>query len=352
MQLPADEDDAGALWPARSVETNIFTASKQIVMAVSPQLYTAAEVALRDCLGVQPGERVAVITDEPCRAIGLAIFEVVKDFGNEVFLVEITPRRTHGEEPPAPVADLMQDVDVVLIPTSKSMTHTNARRSAQAKGVRIATLPGVTEDMMIRCMNADYHAIAELTNRLAALMNETSVIRVTSPGGTNITLPVKGRKAIASHGLFREKGMGGNLPTGEAFLAPLEGLSQGVVVVDGSMAGVGICTTPIRIVVRDGYAEEIMGGEEARELARLLSIHGRPSRNVAEFGIGTNDRAQITGVILEDEKVLGTVHIAFGDNVTMGGTINVQSHLDGLILFPSVWFDEKKIMEDGNLLVR
>ncbi len=318
---------------------------------ISPELYSAAQVAVRDCMGLQPGERAAVITDEPCRAIGLAMFHVVKDFGNEVFLVEITPRRTNGEEPPPEVAEMMQKMDVVLIPTSKSMTHTNAKRSAQAKGVRIATLPGVTEDMMVRCMNADYHKIAELTNKLVAIMEPTSVIRVTSPAGTDITMPMKGRKAIPSHGLFREKGKGGNLPTGEAFLAPLEDQSHGVVIVDGSMAGVGICKTSIKIVVKDGYAGEITGGEEAKKLVELLAIHGQLSRNVAEFGIGTNDKAKITGVILEDEKVLGTVHIAFGDNVSMGGTINVQSHLDGLILSPTVWFDDKKIMENGKLLV-
>lgn len=319
--------------------------------AVSPELYSASQIAVRDCMGLQPGERVMVITDEPCRSIGQAIFRVTQDFGNDVFLIEITPRRTHGEEPPPEVAELMQRVDLVLCPTSKSMTHTNAKRAAAAKGVRVCTLPGVTEDMMVRCMNADYFKIADLTNKLAALMDQTSVIRVTAPGGSDMMMPVKGRKTIPSHGLFREKGRGGNLPTGEAFLAPLEGQSQGVVVVDGSMSGIGIVKTPLRIEVRDGFAEEITGGEEATKLKSLLELHGRLSRNVAEFGIGTNDRAKITGLILEDEKVLGTIHIAFGDNVTMGGTVNVQSHLDGLVLSPTVWFDDRKIMEHGRLLV-
>ncbi|MEX0736957.1 MAG: aminopeptidase [Bacteroidota bacterium] len=320
-------------------------------MAVSPELYSASQIAVRDCMGLQPGERVMVITDEPCRSIGQAIFRVTQDFGNDVFLIEITPRRTHGEEPPPEVAEFMQRVDLVLCPTSKSMTHTNAKRAAAAKGVRVCTLPGVTEDMMVRCMNADYFKIADLTNKLAAMMDQTSVIRVAAPGGTDITMPVKGRKTIPSHGLFREKGRGGNLPTGEAFLAPLEGQSQGVVVVDGSMSGIGIVKTALRIEVRDGFAEEITGGEEATKLKGLLELHGRLSRNVAEFGIGTNDRAKITGLILEDEKVLGTIHIAFGDNVTMGGTVNVQSHLDGLVLSPTVWFDDRKIMEEGRLLV-
>jgi leucyl aminopeptidase (aminopeptidase T) len=279
------------------------------------------------------------------------MFQVAKDFGNDVILIEITPRQTHGEEPPPEVAELMQQEDVVLIPTSKSMTHTNAKRSAQAKGVRVATLPGVTEDMMVRCMNADYHKIAELTNMIGDHMETTSIIRVKAPGGTDITMPVKGRKAIRSHGLFREKGKGGNLPTGEAFLAPLEGQSEGIVVVDGSMAGIGMLKEPIRITVKKGYAEDIQGGADAEKLVQLLEIHGRLCRNVAEFGIGTNDRAKLTGVILEDEKVLGTVHVAFGDNATMGGNVHVQSHLDGLILSPTVWFDDRMVMENGKLLV-
>lgn len=320
-------------------------------MTYSHGLLSASRTAIVDCMGLQPNERVAIVTDEPCKAIGLAMEQVVRGLGNPVELLEIPPRRTHGEEPPPEVAALMLTMDVVLVPTSKSMTHTNAKRNAQAQGVRVATLPGVTEDMMVRCMNADYHAIADLTNRLGDMMERTKTVRVTSPAGTDLTMPIEGRKALRSHGLFRKKGEGGNLPTGEAYVAPIEEHSQGIAVFDGSMAGIGILTEPIRVHVRNGYAREIAGGAEAKRLIDLLAIHGQQSRNVAEFGIGTNERAKITGVILEDEKVLGTIHVAFGDNVSMGGSVNVQSHLDGLVKFPTVWFDEAMIMQHGKLLV-
>jgi len=56
-------------------------------------------------------------------------------------------------------------------------------------------------------------------------------------------------------------------------------------------------------------------------------------------------------VILEDEKVMGTIHIAFGDNKSMGGSVRVASHLDGLVKNPTVWFDDRKIMESGKLLI-
>jgi leucyl aminopeptidase (aminopeptidase T) len=317
---------------------------------MSPQLLSASTVAIRDCMGARPGESILVITDEPLRAIGHALRRAAKDLGHEVVLVEILPRQTNGEEPPAPVAELMTKMDVVLCPTSKSLTHTDARRAASAAGARIGTLPGVTEDIMVRCMNADYTRIAERTHRLCALMEAARVIRVQAPSGTDVTLPIAGRKALASSGLFREKGTWGNLPTGEAYLAPVEGASNGLVVVDGSMAGIGMLSAPIRITVRDGFAEEITGGPEAGQLTALLDRHGRDARVVAEFGIGTNDRARLTGVILEDEKVMGTIHIAFGDNKSMGGSVRVASHLDGLVKEPTVWFDDQLIMKEGKFV--
>ena len=320
-------------------------------MIISPELRSAALIAVRDCMGVQPGERVLVVTDAPLRTIGYATFEAARELTTEVLLIEMTPRQSNGAEPPAEVAALMTQVDVVLCPTSKSLTHTDSRRAASAKGVRVATLPGVTEEVMVRCMNADYTEIAARTFRICDLMRQTKVVRVTAPAGTDVTLPIEGREAHASSGLFREKGLWGNLPTGEAYLAPIEGLSNGIVVVDGSMASVGMVDQPIRIVVKDGYATDITGGASARRLVDLLEPHGKDARTVAEFGVGTNDRAILTGVILEDEKVMGTIHIAFGDNKSMGGSVRVASHLDGLIKQPTVWFDERKVMEGGRLLV-
>ena len=320
-------------------------------MQISAALLDAATVAVRDCMGTRPGERVLVVTDEPLRTIGYALRQAAVALGHEVVLVEITPRRTNGEEPPPEVAALMRQMDVVLCPTSKSLTHTDARRAASAAGTRVATLPGVTEDVMVRCMNADYHRIAARTHRLCDLMATTARIRVTAPGGTDIVMPIEGRTPWASSGLFREPGQSGNLPTGEAYLAPLEGGSQGVVVVDGSMAGIGLLETPIRITVEDGYATTIEGGAEAARLVALLEPHGRDGRTVAEFGIGTNDRATIIGVILEDEKVMGTIHVAFGDNKSMGGSVRVASHLDGLVRSPTVWFDDRLVMDAGRLLI-
>ncbi len=315
------------------------------------QLEAAARTALETCLAVKAGETVLVITDEPKREIGTAIWRVAKTLGAEAMLTEIMPRSRNGEEPPAPIAALMAASSVVLCPTSKSLTHTAARREACAHGARIATLPGITEDMMIRCLAADYNAIAERSQRLSVALESGKEVRVTSPAGTDIRLIRGDRRAKPDTGFYLNPGEYGNLPAGETFFAPIEGTAQGVVVFDGAMAGVGKVKTPIRIMVRDGIAVDITGGPEAQKLNELIDPLGEAARNIAELGIGTNDRAQITGVILEDEKVMGTVHIALGDNMSMGGTVSVPSHLDGLILQPTVYVDGRMIMEDGKLLV-
>jgi leucyl aminopeptidase (aminopeptidase T) len=316
------------------------------------RLDTASKIAIRDCMGAKKNEKILVITDEQKREIGLSLHENAIRLGYFSLLVEMKSGKINGEEPPAQIAELMQKFDVVFCPTAKSLTHTDARRSASAKGVRIATFPGITKDVMIRGMNADYKAISKRTIKLQKILEKGKEIRVTAQAGTDISFKIAGRKIIPSKGLFHAKGESGNLPTGETFLAPVEGTSNGVFVVDGSMAGLGLIQNAnIRIEVKDGFATKISGGNVAKKLKTMLDKAGKEARNIAEFGIGTNDSAKLSGVLLEDEKVMGTIHIALGNNVSMGGSVNVPIHLDGVVKKPTVWMDGKMLMKDGKLLV-
>ncbi|MCZ7612117.1 MAG: aminopeptidase [Ignavibacteriaceae bacterium] len=315
------------------------------------KLDTASQIAIRDCMGAKKDEKILVITDEVKREIGLSLYENAIRLGYTSLLVEMKSGKINGEEPSPEVTELMQKFDVVFCPTAKSLTHTNARRAASAKGVRIATFPGITKDVMIRGMNADYKSISKRTIRLTELLETGSEIKVTAPAGTDISFSIKGRKAYASKGLFHAKGESGNLPTGEAFLAPVEGTANGVFVTDGSFAGLGLIkNVNIRIEVVNGYATKISGGTLAKKLKQQLDSVGKEARNIAEFGIGTNDSARLSGVLLEDEKVMGTIHIALGNNVSMGGSVNVPIHLDGVVKKPTVWMDGKMLMKDGKLL--
>jgi len=315
------------------------------------KLMEAARVAVRECLALRAEELALVVTDSNKRRIGEAIWEAAKEVGSDAVLVEMIPREMNGEEPPRAIAGAMGAADVVLAPTTKSITHTESRREACAAGARVATLPGITEESMARALFADYAAIAGRGRKLAAILTEGSEAYVTTPAGTELRMSIAGREGKADTGLIHRRGDYGNLPGGEGFIAPVEGSAEGVLVVDGSMAGVGLLSEPIRITVEGGLAVRVEGGNGAKVLEGLLERTGRDARNVAELGIGTNDKATITGLVLEDEKVMGTVHIALGDNASMGGRVRVPLHLDGVLLRPTLSIDGAKVVEDGVLLI-
>ncbi|RMF57705.1 MAG: aminopeptidase [Calditrichaeota bacterium] len=315
-------------------------------------LHEAALVAARDCMNVQPEETVLIVTDAPCRTIGQALFDVCQELAGEVMILEMLPREVNGEEPPLLISEAMKLANVVICPTSTSLTHTDARRNACKAGARVGTMPGITEDVMIRTMRADYHQIARLTRRIAEILTNGNIAHITTPAGTDIEIPIGGISAIASTGLVTEPGSFGNLPSGEAYLMPVEGKAQGVYVVDGSLAGIGLITDePVRITVENGMAVKIEGGTKAKEFEKMVNAVGEKARNLAELGVGTNDKAEIKGTVLEDEKVLGTVHLALGNNVSMGGTCNVGFHVDGILKQPTLTIDGKTILKDGKLVL-
>jgi len=315
-------------------------------------LKKSAEIALGDCMALKHTETLLVVTDDKTLEIGNALFDVGKNLAKDSFLLVMTEREVNGQEPPIAIAELMTKHDVVICPTARSLTHTDARRNACKAGARVGTMPGITKDVMIRTLKADYHRIAERTYQLSKILNEASEVHITTAKGSDIILPIKGISAISSTGLVTERGSYGNLPSGESFLMPIEGQTNGVFVVDGSFSAVGkIKEMPIRITVENGFATKIEGGNEAKRLIEMLKPLGEKAYNIAELGIGTNDQAIITGAILEDEKVMGTVHIALGNNISMGGSCDVGIHLDGVILDPVVMVDDKIIIKEGKLKI-
>lgn len=315
-------------------------------------LYEAALVAARDCMGLQKNETVLIVTDSQRRSIGKALFEVCRELAHETLFMEMESRKVNGEEPPSAVTEAMKSVDVVICPTTMSLTHTDARRAACSSGARVGTMPGITEDIMVRTMRADYHKIARLTEKISQILNAGKMAYIVTPAGTDIRLPIEGIKAISSTGLVLNPGKFGNLPSGESYLMPREGESEGIYVVDGSLAGIGLITDePIRITVEKGTAVKIEGGKQAAEFDKIVTSLGRKARNLAELGVGTNNMAKIKGTVLEDEKVMGTVHMALGNNVSMGGTCNVGFHVDGILLKPTLEIDGQKILDQGKMLV-
>jgi leucyl aminopeptidase (aminopeptidase T) len=262
----------------------------------------------------------------------------------------MTERETHGTEPPPLVAAAMRASDVVVAPTSKSLTHTEARHAASGAGVRIATMPDVTEGMLVRTMRADLEAVRHRSRAVARLLTAGGTVRVTSDAGTDVTFSIEGRTGVADDGDLRERGAFGNLPAGEGFVAPVEGRTRGRIVFDGSVWPIGLLDAPLVAEISDGYATSF-GGPRGAEFHALLEPYGRDAFAVAELGIGTNDAAELTGNVLEDEKILGTIHVAFGDNHAFGGTVRVASHQDGIVLRPTVTIDDDVVLDAGRLAV-
>lgn len=306
---------------------------------------------LRSSMDLQPGEKLLVITDPARRAIGDALFAAGQELGADAVLVVMTAREVSGQEPPDHVAAAMMAADVIVAPTTQSLTHTQARRRAAERGARIATMPGITEEMFREgAITADYSAVAELTERVTAILDGGSEVRIETGGGKHVLrMSIAGRKAISSTGVYRKPGQSGNLPSGESYLAPVEGTAEGELLVTGSIAGIGRLEEPVLLTIAGGRLQDAEGPVGARFLAMLDK--SPLGRNVAELGIGTNDKARVTGNILEDEKIYGTVHVAFGSNDTFGGTVKAGIHLDAVVLGADVYIDDYLLVSEGRVRV-
>ena len=314
------------------------------------ELDRAITAVVRDCLGVRDGEEVLVIANPATTGLGERLRDEAQSAGAEAVLATMAERASHAGEPPRSIAEAMLAADVVLAPTVQSLSHTAARKAASEAGARIATLPGVTEEMLARVMSADMEGLRRNGGAIADRLTAGSEARLTCPNGSELRIGLEGREAIPDAGELTGPAAFGNLPCGEGFIAPVEGTTNGTLVVDGTIAGVGIPGEPVELTVENGFLVEAEG-EEGALLMDLLTAHGNDGTNIAELGIGTNERAELTGNVLEDEKILGTAHVAFGASAAIGGTVQVPVHLDCVVMHAEVWVDGEPILINGELVV-
>lgn len=317
---------------------------------MNPELDRAIRTIVRQCMGVSPGEDVLVVCNPVTEEIGALMRIEAQGDGADATLAVISERDSHAAEPPRAVAAAMAAADVVLAPTIQSLSHTAARKAASEAGARIGTLPGVTEEMLTRLMGGDLDEIRRRGWAVVSALNAGSEARITCRHGSDLRLGLEGRLGIVDAGELSNRGAFGNLPCGEGFIAPIEGTGEGTLVVDGSIAGVGLLETPTSLTVEAGHLIGTTGPDGA-VLLELLAAHGEDGTNVAELGIGTHEEAILTGNILEDEKILGTAHVAFGASAAIGGTVQVPVHLDCVVLEPTVEIDGETIVSGGELLV-
>jgi len=318
------------------------------------ELTDACYHVLKKNMDLKRDEKLLVIFDSRITDIAEAFLAAGKRLSDHVSIIKIPIGKESGEEPPNDVAREMKKYDVIILATTKSLSHTKARRDANSAGARIASMPGITEDMLLRNAEADYDAISKRTKKLAKMLTKGNNVLIKTDLGTNIRMSIKGRGCRAGkEGFFYKKGDFSNIPSGEADLSPVEGSAEGIFIVDKSFAGVGKLRHPIKVTVKKGFAVNISGGKEADKLKNILKkykCYKKKAYNIAELGIGTNDAAVISGNVLEDEKVYGTVHIALGNNMSYGGKVDVPLHLDGVFGKPTVVIDGKVVIKEGIFL--
>jgi leucyl aminopeptidase (aminopeptidase T) len=312
-----------------------------------PDLSAAVDAVITKCLAVREGEDVLVVVDGETRIIGETLRAAASRVGADAVLAVMDERATDGTEPPPPIAAAFGACDVFIAPTSRSLSHTVARKRASDNGARGATMPGVTEEMLARVMSVNFELMAARSRAVAALLDAGQSARVTCPRGTDVTIEFGGRSGIADDGDLTARGAFGNLPCGEAFIAPTGGHGR---IVATSLAPLGISDPPATLTMQDGRLATAEGGL-GTEFIALLREHGELGMNLAELGIGTNDAAILTGLVLEDEKLLGTVHVAFGASQGIGGTVTVPIHLDVVVLDASLEIDGTTVLENGEFVL-
>jgi leucyl aminopeptidase (aminopeptidase T) len=315
--------------------------------AAAADLDRALLTVVERCLDVRSGENVLVIGDgaggSGSRELAEAMREMVARHGADVVLALMDERATDGTEPPPPIAAALAACDVFLAPTTRSLSHTRARKAACDAGARGATLPGVTAEMLTRVMAVDFDALKDRTQRITRLLDEADTAHVSCPHGSDLTLDLGGRRGLPDYGDITAKHAFGNLPAGEGFIAPAGGRGH---LAATSLAPLGISPEPVLLTVEDGRLTSANGPLGPAFFERLTA-HGPLGTNLAELGVGTNDAATLTGNMLEDEKILGTIHVAFGASAGIGGTVSVPIHLDVVVLDPTLDVGSTRVLDAG-----
>jgi leucyl aminopeptidase (aminopeptidase T) len=306
-------------------------------------LRAPAETAVEQCMGLRSSESCAVVTDDERQAIGEALYGVASEITDDAVIVRYPPGEQHGAEPPESVAAAMAGADVVLAPTTKSLSHTEARTAANEAGARVATLPGITDDVFLMGLDADYESIRAECERVLDQVADADEIRVTTDLGTDITFEPGGRDWWMDTGIVHQPGEMSNLPAGEVFVSPED--ANGRYVVDGTMMPHGkLEGETLEFEVEDGYVTHISDDDVRAEVENAADEVGEAAYNLAELGIGTNLAvADLVGSVLLDEKAAGTVHIAIGDDHGIGGDTHAPIHLDGIVTGPTVYADGDEV---------
>lgn len=309
---------------------------------------------LDDCLAVRADEEVVVLVDRETDALVVDALVTGIEARRAIPLIARMPRYViPGSEPPAGVARLLAGSSAAIELTSTFIGSSRARQQATASGTRYLCMPGVVADTfrLGGPLDVDFDALRRTTTAIAEAWSRADTYRLTTPGGTDLAGSVRGRPGRALYGIAREKGSYMCPPDVESGTAPVEESSSGTVVIDGDFLfmGRGPVSEPVALHIEDGRLVSAEGGEAERLLDMMSRCGDARMSNLAEVSLGLNPRGRIGPVPMETESTLGSAHIAFGNSIAYGGTVDAAAHLDCVMRHATLILDRRPVMVDGEM---
>ncbi len=315
------------------------------------QLEKAIEKTLYDCLRIKAKESVLILVDEFNREIGQKFLKKSQTKKIDAALLEVGIINNRNPEPSPTIQRIAKQVSAVIVLTGYPLLHSKFKNSVCHNGGRILFINNFSEESFVRTMAKNHETVENKSRRFADLFSISKEIHLTTNGGTDLTFRIARHKGLVHTCQVKTPGSFSYMPAGEASVTPDRGTAHGFIVVDGSIPTIGKIENPVEIHVKDGSSYKLSGKGEAEKLRKILKPFGKPARNIAEFGIGTNPNAILTGDSIEDEKALGTAHIALGNPNFEGGSLKNYLHLDLILKKPTIKMDGHLVLENGKMVV-
>jgi leucyl aminopeptidase (aminopeptidase T) len=320
-------------------------------------MINGARKLVEEAAAVKSTENVLIVTDfnmiDIAKVMAIAVYERSRNL--VVSIME--PRRYHCEEPPLMVANAMKEADVIFAPTTFTLGATKARLEATDIGARVVNMPGYTKEIMLSdALNkVNLKEIQSQAIKIQRLLTKANEVYIYTQLGSSLKIGIGGRQANALTGIVNKPGEFGCLPNIETNVGPVEGTTEGKIVIDACILhpGLNLLHEPVELLVKDGFVQEIKGGKEAEKFRNMLmEFNDKNVYNIAELGIGLNPYAELKGSMLEDEGMKGSIHVALGTNLPFGGNIKAPVHIDMIILHANIILDNKvELMKDGELVL-
>ncbi len=324
-------------------------------MLSKERMAQVAEKVVGQVLALRPGETVCILRDdeEDSRPFAAILSQAALRAGAEPVSLIIVPQTVGGQELPGPVAGAFLRSNAIINLARWPIVHSRAVSTALGAGARSCNLRGFQDGVLESPgVTTDYEVVRRNALAVDALLERAREVRFTTAEGSDVTMTLCGRKGKAQTGFADEPGRFSGLPDGESTVAPLEGSTQGRIVSPYLIDKIGQVDEPFRMEIKDGWIVNVEGGKQARQLLDLFEKSDPNARRIAsQFALGMNPDCRIFPNAKEVSKKLGTLHVAIGDNISLGGTVQSGLHIDIVILNPTVWLDGKIVLENGKLFI-